>query len=165
ARGVAGAARAARLLRIPPAPFPDARGPAILARRSSGPGRARADQASRGAGARDPLRAREPFLGRGAGRGGDRRPRGGRAAAGRPRRAPGGDRATARPGRAAEGDRGGALAAALPARGVPARARAEEAGFLSLQSSPRSPNSFIFICRLLREIFSSLAVRVTFPFV
>src|SRR5262249_21884242 len=33
------------------------------------------------------------------------------------------------------------------------------------QSSPRSPNSFIFICRLLREILSSFAVRVTFPFV
>src|SRR6266850_1182326 len=33
------------------------------------------------------------------------------------------------------------------------------------QSSPRSPNSFIFICRLLREILSSFAVLVTFPFV
>src|SRR6202521_3003993 len=33
------------------------------------------------------------------------------------------------------------------------------------QSSPRSPNSFIFICRLFREILSNFAVRVTFPFV
>ena len=30
-------------------------------------------------------------------------------------------------------------------------------------SSSRRPNSFIFICRLLREIFSSFAVRVTLP--
>ena len=103
----------------------------IFPGRPPGAGRPRADQAARRAGARHALVAPDPLRRRGARRGGNRRPWSRRPACGRSRGAGGGDPRTPRARRTAQGDRGCALDRALPARGVPARARVEEADPLS----------------------------------